>query len=295
MMISANMVKDLREKTGVGMMDCKKALTETDGDMEKAIEYLREKGITKAAKKSSRIAAEGLVLAYVSEDNKVGAAIEVNSETDFVAKNEEFRTFVQALAKQVAINNPADVEALLNEEYIEEAGKKVSEVLTDKVAKIGENMNIRRFTRFETTDGLVESYIHGNGKIAVLVNMKNADNELAKDICMQVAAARPEFLDEASVPEERLAKEMEILKAQAINEGKPEAIAEKVVQGRIGKFYSEICLVDQEFVKNPDMKISELLKTKNAEIVEFARIEKGEGLEKKEENFAEEVMKQMNG
>lgn len=294
-MISASMVKDLREKTGAGMMDCKKALTETNGDMEKAIEYLREKGITKAAKKSSRIAAEGLVLAYVSEDNKVGAAVEVNSETDFVAKNEEFRTFVQALAKQVALNNPADVEALLNEEYIEEAGKKVSEVLTDKVAKIGENMNIRRFVRFETTDGLVESYIHGNGKIAVLVNMKNADTELAKDICMQVAAARPEFLDEASVPAERLAKEMEILKAQAMNEGKPEAIAEKVVQGRIGKFYSEICLVDQEFVKNPDMKISELLKTKNAEIVEFARIEKGEGLEKKEENFAEEVMKQMNG
>ena len=294
-MISASMVKDLREKTGAGMMDCKKALTETNGDMEKAIEYLREKGITKAAKKSSRIAAEGLVLAYVSEDNKVGAAVEVNSETDFVAKNEEFRTFVQALAKQVALNNPVDVEALLNEEYIEEAGKKVSEVLTDKVAKIGENMNIRRFVRFETTDGLVESYIHGNGKIAVLVNMKNADTELAKDICMQVAAARPEFLDEASVPAERLAKEMEILKAQAMNEGKPEAIAEKVVQGRIGKFYSEICLVDQEFVKNPDMKISELLKTKNAEIVEFARIEKGEGLEKKEENFAEEVMKQMNG
>ena len=294
-MISASMVKDLREKTGAGMMDCKKALTETNGDMEKAIEYLREKGITKAAKKSSRIAAEGLVLAYVSEDNKVGAAVEVNSETDFVAKNEEFRTFVQALAKQVAINNPADVEALLNEEYIEEAGKKVSEVLTDKVAKIGENMNIRRFVRFETTDGLVESYIHGNGKIAVLVNMKNADNELAKDICMQVAAARPEYLDEASVPAERLAKEMEILKAQAMNEGKPEAIAEKVVQGRIGKFYSEICLVDQEFVKNPDMKISELLKTKNAEVIEFARIEKGEGLEKKEENFAEEVMKQMNG
>ena len=294
-MISASMVKDLREKTGVGMMDCKKALTETNGDMEKAIEYLREKGITKAAKKSSRIAAEGLVLAYVSEDNKVGAVIEVNSETDFVAKNDEFRTFVQDLAKQVAINNPVDVEALLNEEYIDEAGKTVSEVLTDKVAKIGENMNIRRFIRFETTDGLVESYIHGNGKIAVLVNMKDADNELARDICMQVAAARPEFLDEASVPAERLAKETEILKAQAMNEGKPEAIAEKIVQGRLGKFYSEICLVDQEFVKNPDMKISDLLKTKNAEIIDFARIEKGEGLEKKEENFAEEVMKQMNG
>ncbi len=294
-MISASMVKDLREKTGAGMMDCKKALTETNGDMEKAIEYLREKGITKAAKKSSRIAAEGLVLAYVSEDKRVGAAIEVNSETDFVAKNDEFRTFVQALAKQVAINNPLNVEALLEEEYIDEAGKKVSEVLTDKVAKIGENMNIRRFVRFETTDGMVESYIHGNGKIAVLVKMKNADTELAKDICMQVAAARPEYLNEASVPQERLAKEMEILKAQAMNEGKPEAIAEKVVQGRIGKFYSEICLVDQEFVKNPDMKVSDLLKTKGAEIIEFARIEKGEGLEKKEENFAEEVMKQMNG
>ena len=292
-MISASMVKDLREKTGAGMMDCKKALTETNGDMEKAIEYLREKGITKAAKKSSRIAAEGLVLAYVSENGKVGAAVEVNSETDFVAKNEEFRTFVQALAKQVALNNPTDVEALLEEEYIEEAGKKVSEVLTDKVAKIGENMNIRRFVRFETTDGLIEKYIHGDGKIAVLVNMKNADNELAKDICMQVAAARPEFLNEQAVPAERLAKEMEILKAQAMNEGKPEAIAEKVVQGRIGKFYSEICLVDQEFVKNPDMKISDLLKSKGAEVVDFARIEKGEGLEKREENFAEEVMKQM--
>jgi len=294
-MISASMVKDLREKTGAGMMDCKKALTETNGDMEKAIEYLREKGITKAAKKSSRIAAEGLVLAYVSEDNKIGAAIEVNSETDFVAKNDEFRGFVQALAKQVALNNPTDVEALLEEEYIDEAGKKVSEVLTDKVAKIGENMNIRRFVRFETTDGMVESYIHGNGKIAVLVKMKNANTELAKDICMQVAAARPEYLNEASVPQERLAKEMEILKAQAMNEGKPEAIAEKVVQGRIGKFYSEICLVDQEFVKNPDMKVSDLLKSKGAEVIDFARIEKGEGLEKKEENFAEEVMKQMNG
>ena len=292
-MISASMVKDLREKTGAGMMDCKKALTETNGDMEKAIEYLREKGITKAAKKSSRIAAEGLVLAYVSEDGKLGSAVEVNSETDFVAQNAEFRSFVEALAKQVALKNPKDVDDLMNQEFIEETGKKVSEALVEKVAKIGENMNIRRFVRFETTDGLIEKYIHGDGKIAVLVNMKNADKELAKDICMQIAAARPEFLDEKSVPAERLEKEMEILKAQAINEGKPAAIAEKVVQGRIGKFYSEICLVDQEFVKNPDMKVSELLKSKGAEVVEFARIERGEGIEKKEENFAEEVMKQI--
>lgn len=292
-MITASQVKDLREKTGAGMMDCKKALTETNGDMEKAIEYLREKGITKAAKKSSRIAAEGLVLAYVSEDGKLGSAVEVNSETDFVAQNAEFRSFVEALAKQVALKNPKDVDDLMNQEFIEETGKKVSEALVEKVAKIGENMNIRRFVRFETTDGLIEKYIHGDGKIAVLVNMKNADKELAKDICMQIAAARPEFLDEKSVPAERLEKEMEILKAQAINEGKPAAIAEKVVQGRIGKFYSEICLVDQEFVKNPDMKVSELLKSKGAEVVEFARIERGEGIEKKEENFAEEVMKQI--
>ena len=292
-MISASMVKDLREKTGAGMMDCKKALTETDGDMEKAIEYLREKGIAKAAKKSSRIAAEGLVLGYVSDDKKVGAVVEVNSETDFVAKNEEFRSFVDSVAKQVALKNPSDVEDLLNQESIEVAGKKVSEVLVEKIAKIGENLNIRRFVRFETTDGIVEKYIHGDGKIAVLVNMKNADTELAKDVCMQIAAARPEYLDEKSVPADRLQKEMEILKAQAMNEGKPEAIAEKVVLGRIGKFYSEICLVDQEFVKNPDIKVSDLLKSHNAEVIEFTRMEKGEGLEKREENFAEEVMKQI--
>ena len=292
-MITATMVKDLREKTGAGMMDCKKALTETNGDMQKAEEYLREKGITKAAKKSSRIAAEGLVLAYVSEDGKKGAAVEVNSETDFVAKNEEFKAFVESVAKQIVLNNPENVEALLQEESIDEKGKKVSEVLIEKVAKIGENLNIRRFARLETTDGIIEKYIHGDGKIAVLVNMKNADSELAKDICMQIAAAKPEYLTESDVPSERLGKEMEILKAQAMNEGKPEAIAEKIVQGRIGKFYSEICLVDQEFVKNPDLKVKDLLKSKNAEIVEFARLERGEGIEKKEENFAEEVMKQI--
>ena len=291
--ITAGMVKDLREKTGAGMMDCKKVLTEADGDMEKAIELLRERGIAKAAKKSDRIAAEGLVLGYVSEDQKSGAVVEVNSETDFVAQNAEFRSFVEAVAKQVVLKNPADVEALLEQESIEEAGKKVSEVLIDKTAKIGEKLSIRRFTRFETTDGLIEKYIHGDGKIAVLVNLKGGDSNLAKDICMQIAAARPEYLNREAVPQERLDKEMEILKVQAMNEGKPEAIAEKIVQGRVGKFYSEICLVEQEFVKNPDIKVSELLKQNNSEVVEFARLEKGEGIEKKEENFAEEVMKQI--
>ena len=292
-MITASMVKELREKTGAGMMDCKKVLTEAEGDMEKAIELLREKGIAKAAKKSDRIAAEGLVLGYVAEDSKLGAIVEVNSETDFVAQNAEFRAFVEAVAKQIALKNPANVEELLEQESIEENGKKVSEVLTDKIAKIGEKLSIRRFVRFETQDGLIEKYIHGDGKIAVLVNMRNADNVLAKDICMQIAAAKPEFLNREAVPEERVNKEMEILKVQAMNEGKPEAIAEKIVQGRAGKFYGEICLVEQEFVKDPSVKIQDLLKSKGAEIVEFARIEKGEGIEKKEENFAEEVMKQI--
>ena len=291
-MVTASQVKDLREKTGAGMMDCKKVLTETDGDMEKAIELLRERGIAKAAKKSGRVAAEGLVEAYVSEDGKTGAIVEVNSETDFVAKNEEFKTFVMNVAKQIVEKNPKDVEELLAQDSIEVPGKTVNEVLVEKIATIGENMNVRRFVRFES-EGLVEKYIHGDGKIAVLVNMSKGTKEVAKDVCMQIAAARPEFLNEESVPAERVEKEKEILKAQTMNEGKPEAIAEKIVLGRIGKFYSEICLVDQAFVKDPNKKVSQLLKETDSDIVEFARFEKGEGIEKKEENFAEEVMKQL--
>ena len=289
-MITAAIVKELREKTGAGMMDCKKVLTETDGDLEKAAELLRERGIAKAAKKSGRVAAEGMVEAYISEDGKVGAVVEVNSETDFVAKNEEFRTFVMDVAMQVVKNNPASVEELLAQPSLTVEGKTVNEVLIDKIATIGENMTVRRFARFES-QGLVEKYIHGDGKIAVLVNMTNANKELAKDVCMQIAAAKPEFLNRESVPAERVEKEKEILKAQTMNEGKPEAIAEKIVMGRINKFYEEICLVDQAFVKDPSMKVSQVLK--DATIVEFARFEKGEGIEKKEENFAEEVMKQL--
>ena len=291
-MVTASLVKELREKTGAGMMDCKKVLTETDGDMEKAMELLRERGIAKAAKKSGRVAAEGIVEAYISEDGKVGAIVEVNSETDFVGKNEEFRTFVMNVAKQVVEKNPADVESLLAQDSIEEPGKTVQEVLVGKIATIGENLNIRRFARF-ASEGLVEKYIHGDGKIAVLINMKKGSKEVAKDVCMQIAAARPEYLDRNSVPADRLQKEMEILKAQAMNEGKPAEIAEKMVQGRIGKFYGEICLVEQVFVKNPDIKISKLAEENNAKILRFARFEKGEGLQKREENFAEEVAKQM--
>jgi len=291
-MVTASLVKELREKTGAGMMDCKKVLTETDGNMEKAIELLRERGIAKAAKKSDRIAAEGIVTAYVTDDAKVGSVVEVNSETDFVAKNEEFQKFVSCIAKQIVVNNPATVDELLAQKSIQDETKTVQEVLTDKIATIGENISIRRFARYES-NGLIEKYIHGDGKIGVLVEMENANSDLAKDICMQIAAAKPEFLDRNSVPEERVNKEMEILKVQAMNEGKPAEIAEKIVQGRIGKFYSEICLVDQVFVKDPDKKISNLLKENNAKVIRFERFEKGEGIEKKEENFAEEVMKQI--
>ena len=291
-MITAEQVKALREKTGAGMMDCKKVLTETNGDMDKAIELLRERGIAKAAKKSDRIAAEGLVYACVSDDKKVGALVEVNAETEFVGKNEEFRNFVADVAKQVVEKNPKDMEELLAQESIAVAGKTVSEVLTDKIATIGENMNIRRFVRFETA-GLVESYIHGDGKIGVLVEMAKGEVELAKDLCMQIAAAKPEYLKESDVPAEVVEKEMEILKAQAMNEGKPAEIAEKMVKGRIGKFYSEICLLDQDFVKDPDTKVGKLVESKGAEVTRFVRFEKGEGIEKKEENFAEEVMKQI--
>ena len=291
-MITAELVKQLREKTGAGMMDCKKVLTETDGDMEKAAELLRERGIAKAAKKSSRVAAEGLVAAYVSDDKKVGSVVEVNAETDFVAKNEEFRTFVADIAKQIATKNPANVEELLGQTYLD-TDKTVQEVLTNKIATIGENMSIRRFTRYES-EGLVESYIHGDGKIGVLVNFeKGNDDVLAKDVCMQIAAARPEYLQREDVPGEAVEKEMEILKVQAMNEGKPAEIAEKMVQGRIGKYYSEICLLDQEFVKDPNVKVGQLIESKGAKLSAFVRLEKGEGIEKKEENFAEEVMKQI--
>ena len=290
-MITAELVKNLREKTGAGMMDCKKVLTETDGDMEKAAELLRERGIAKAAKKSGRVAAEGIVCSYVSSDKKVGAIVEVNAETDFVAKNEEFKAFVNDVAEIVTNTNPADVQALLGTDY-KGAGKTVQEVLTDKIATIGENMTIRRFARFES-EGLVESYIHGDGKIAVLVDFKKGDSALAKDICMQIAAARPEYLKREDVPAEAVNKEMEILKAQAMNEGKPAEIAEKMVQGRIGKFYGEVCLLEQEFVKDSSVKVGALIESKGAEMVRFARFEKGEGIEKAEENFAEEVMKQL--
>ena len=291
-MITASLVKELREKTGAGTMDCKKVLTETDGDMEKAAELLRERGITKAAKKSDRIAAEGLVYCYLTEDKKLGVVLEVNAETDFVAKNEEFRKFVADTAKHIAEKNPATVEELLEQKALADESKTIKDILTDKIATIGENMSIRRFARFES-EGLVETYTHGDGKIGVMVEFAKGTSQVARDVCMQIAAARPEYLNEKEVPAEVVEHEMEILKAQAMNEGKPAEIAEKMVKGRIGKFYGEICLIDQAFVKNPDITVKELLKQSDAEIIRFVRFEKGEGLQKREENFAEEVAKQI--
>lgn len=279
--------------TGCGMMDCKKALTETDGDMDKAVEFLREKGLATAAKKAGRIASEGIVMAYMTDDKKIASLLEVNSETDFVAKNAEFLTFVENVAKIVAEKNPADVDALKALEY--EGGETVGDKLTALIAKIGENMNIRRFARIE---GNVCSYIHGGGRIGVLVEAEGAldtaeKEEAAHDVAMQVAAINPLYLSKDVVPAEDVEKEKHIIIAQIKedpkNASKPDNIIEKMVGGKINKFYEQNCLLQQEFVKDSDFKVEKYLESKGVKIINFVRFEKGEGLEKKEENFAEEV------
>ena len=303
MAFTAQDVKTLREMTNCGMMDCKKALTETDGDMDKAVEFLREKGLATAAKKAGRIAAEGLVNASVF--GNVGVVVEINTETDFVAKNADFQSFVSSVAECIAKTNPADVEALKNTKLNDT--QTVGEALTEKIATIGENMNLRRFERYE---GVNEAYVHGGGRIGVLVNFKLGDDAkaadetfkaAAKDIAMQIAAVMPRYVKEDEVPAEVVEKEKEILKAQALNEGKPEAIVEKMVGGRIKKFYKEVCLVDQPYIKDGDMSVAQFLKNigneigTTVEVVKFARLEKGEGLEKKVDDFAAEVAKMTSG
>ncbi|ARC85618.1 translation elongation factor Ts [Clostridium argentinense CDC 2741] len=301
-MITASMVKELRERTGAGMMDCKKALNETNGDMDKAIEILREKGLAAAAKKAGRIAAEGLVVTYISEDMKKGAAVEVNCETDFVAANEEFKSLANNIAKQVVESNVNTVEELLEEKYIADNGKTIKEVLTALIAKIGENMSVRRFEKFSIDNGLIQSYIHGGGRIGVLVELACEKQDaalvqVAKDVAMQVAAANPLFLDKTSVDQETLEKEKEIYRVQALNEGKPENIVDKMVMGRVSKYLKEVCLVDQIWVKNSDYTITKYLQEESKKIgadikiTRFTRFERGEGIEKKEDNFAEEVQK----
>ena len=291
MAITASMVKDLRTKTGAGMMDCKKALVEAEGDLEKAVDILREKGLSQAAKKASRVAAEGAVVAAISADGKVGTVVEVNCETDFVGNNEDFRALAGAIAQQILATNPADVDALLASEM---NGKSVKDQVTEAVAKIGENISVRRFVRYESAEGTVHSYIHGGGKIGVLVEMKGGDAELGKDIAMQVAAANPSYLKRTEVPQTEIEHEKEVLAAEARNEGKPEAIIEKMVLGRVNKYYKEVCLVDQEFIKDGDLTVAKLLKSKSADVVRFARFQLGEGIEKKQDDLAAEVAKQLN-
>ena len=300
MAITAQMVKELRETTGAGMMDCKKALQEAEGNMERDIDILREKGLSKAAKKSDRIAAEGLVAIEINADNTVGAIVEINSETDFVAKNEDFKTFVKDVAEIALATEKEDVAGLLTESHKEGA---LSEVLNNRIATIGEKLDIRRFAKI-STNGQVAGYIHGGGKIGVLVELETEARDaevlaMGRDIAMQVAAMNPKYVSKDDVDPEYIAHETEILTQQALNEGKPANIVEKMIKGRLEKQLKEVCLVEQTFVKNPDLTIKQLVADvakkvgSDIKVARVVRFEVGEGIEKKEENFAEEVAKQL--
>ena len=310
MAVTAKLVKELREMTGAGMMDCKKALTATDGDMDKAVEFLREKGLATAQKKAGRIAAEGIVMLKVSEDGKKAVAVEVNAETDFVAKNEKFQGYVAQVAELALNTKAADIDAFMEEEWTFSESATVKEELAHQIATIGENMNIRRFAQVAEENGFVASYTHMGGKIGVLVDVEtdvvnDAVKEMAKNVAMQVAALKPLYTNDSEVSVEYIAHEKEILLAQIMNDPKESQKPEKVIQGmiagRINKELKEICLLDQVYVKAEDGKqsvgkyVQEVAKANNANITikGFVRFETGEGLEKKEENFAEEVAKQM--
>ena len=294
-MFTAKDVMALREMSGAGMMDCKKALTACEGDMDKAMDYLREKSLAASAKKAARIAAEGIVSSYVTDDHKVGAIVEVNCETDFVAKTDDFKALVNSVAKLVVEKNPADVDELM---ALDCGDGTVAEMVNRAVAKIGEKITIRRFARMEGQ--LVDTYIHLGGKIGVIVAAKTADAEKARpavhDVAMHIAAAKPGVLHRDEVDPADLDKEREILRAQALNDPKPKPanIIEKMVEGRIAKYYKEVCLLEQPFVKNPDQSIEQMLKEHgDVELAAFVRFVMGEGLQKRQDNFAEEVMGQM--
>ncbi|HCX2098853.1 TPA: elongation factor Ts [Staphylococcus aureus] len=289
--ISAKLVKELREKTGAGMMDCKKALTETDGDIDKAIDYLREKGIAKAAKKADRIAAEGLV--HVETKGNDAVIVEINSETDFVARNEGFQELVKEIANQVLDTKAETVEALMETNLPN--GKSVDERIKEAISTIGEKLSVRRFAiRTKTDNDAFGAYLHMGGRIGVLTVVEGStDEEAARDVAMHIAAINPKYVSSEQVSEEEINHEREVLKQQALNEGKPENIVEKMVEGRLRKYLQEICAVDQDFVKNPDVTVEAFLKTKGGKLVDFVRYEVGEGMEKREENFADEVKGQM--
>lgn len=305
MAVTAKMVKELRQRTGAGMMDCKKVLQETNGDIEKAIELLREKGLANAAKKAGRIAAEGLVKELVSADGKTAAIVEVNSETDFVAKNDQFIEFVDNVAQIVLNNNAKTVEELKQLPWLDDASKTVEDVLTEKISTIGENLTLRRFEKLTTETGVFATYTHGGGKIVAVVEIEaDADNEktqeVGKNIAMQVAAVNPEFVSTDDVSEEIKEKEKTILMAQALNEEpkKPENIIEKMVIGRLNKQLKDMCLLEQPYIKDSELTVKKYITNElgNANAIKyFVRFETGEGIERKEENFADEVAKQMQG
>jgi elongation factor Ts len=299
MAVTASMVKELRARTGAGMMDCKKVLVETDGDMDAAIKLMREKGMAKAAKKAGRVAAEGLVKTVVIDGK--AAIVEVNSETDFVSKNDSFVAFVENVAKQAVQTSSEDIDAFMAEAWHLDPSKDVKTVQTEHIAMIGENLNIRRFRVLNVGENAVAEYIHGGGKIGVLVEVEGANNEAvveaARNIAMQVAATNPKYVSRDDVDQEYITTETEVLTNQALNEGKPANIVEKMVKGRIQKMLKEICLLDQPYVKDDDFTVSAYLKSVAAEakIANVVRFETGEGIEKAEENFAEEVAKQIKG
>ena len=285
--ITAAMVKELRETTGAGMMDCKKALSATDGDKAKAIDWLREKGISKAEKKADRVAAEGAVAAYVSDDAKVGVLVEINCETDFAAGNEQFRALEKKIAEHIANAAPADLDALNASEL---DGKTVATLITEATATIGEKISLRRFVRYESA-GRIASYIHMGGKIGVLLDLTGGDAALGKDVAMQIAAANPAAIDRSGVDASAIEHEKEVLRKQALEEGKPEKIVDKMVEGRIHKFYKEVCLTEQIFVKDSEKTVADVLG--DVKVTAFTRYQLGEGIEKKQENFAAEVAAQM--
>ncbi len=290
--ITAALVKELRERTGAGMMDCKKALVECEGDMEKAIDFLREKGLAAAAKKAGRIAAEGMVDAFVDE-NGTGVVVEVNCETDFVANTDRFKALCRDFAKHIATAAPADVEDLLAQKFYADNSKTVNDLIGEATASIGEKISIRRFERFVPQNGLVDTYVHMGGKIGVMVELACDEvtdevRQMSHDLTLHIAAAKPQFVRRDEVPTANLEKEREILTQQALNEGKPAKIVERMVEGRIEKYYKEVCLLEQPFVKDPDTSITKMLNGK-ADVVRFVRFERGEGLEKRHDDLAADI------
>ncbi|MDX1608651.1 MAG: translation elongation factor Ts [Halofilum sp. (in: g-proteobacteria)] len=294
MQISAAMVKELRERTGAGMMECKKALVEADGDMDAAIEAMRKSGLAKADKKAGRVAAEGVIVVSVSDDARTGAMVEINSETDFVANNDEFRAFADRVARRVLEEAPADLDALNGVQVGDGDDRDVGTAVRELVAKIGENIELRRFERRKAEQGRIASYLHGK-RIGVLVEYSGDDEQIGRDIAMHVAASRPLAIREDEVPAEQVEKERALLVEQAKESGKPDEIVQKMVDGRMRKYLGEITLLGQPFVKDPDQTVGKMLKAAGADVHFFRRFEVGEGKERKEENFAEEVMAQVKG